>query len=255
MVPDSVMPPYRALFDGAPDRPRQEARDLVAYLESLGRARELDGPDGEARAREGCNCPDDAMAQMAFGGHAQRAPGAGAARARGPVAAARATTCRAGSSCSRATAPPATAPTAQATAPGASALRPRPTNLAEHDYSDRPPRRRLVERRRGHGHARMARPARRRISPRWPRRCGRSRRPAAGAEPAAAHGWSWERGRMPPTACSVTACAAMATVRPRSRAAHGAGQLPAAATELAQAHRGAAERHRRARRWRRGPRG
>jgi cbb3-type cytochrome oxidase cytochrome c subunit len=66
VVPDSVMPPYRALFDGAPDRPRQEARDLVTYLETLGRARELAGPEGEAHAREACNCPDDEMAQMAF---------------------------------------------------------------------------------------------------------------------------------------------------------------------------------------------
>jgi cbb3-type cytochrome oxidase cytochrome c subunit len=51
IVPDSVMPPYRGLFEGAPDRPTQEARDLLAYIESLGRARELAGPEGEARAR------------------------------------------------------------------------------------------------------------------------------------------------------------------------------------------------------------
>jgi len=63
---DSVMPAYKALFNGAPDQPTQEARDLVAYLESLGRARELSGPEGEARARKGCNCPDDEMRQMAF---------------------------------------------------------------------------------------------------------------------------------------------------------------------------------------------
>lgn len=68
VVPASVMPAYPAFFDGGPDRPRQDARDLVAYLDSLGRARELAGPEGEARAREGCNCPDDEMQQMAFGG-------------------------------------------------------------------------------------------------------------------------------------------------------------------------------------------
>lgn len=66
VVPASVMPGYAALFNGAPDRPRQDARDLVAYLDSLGRARELAGPEGDAHAREGCNCPDDEMAQMAF---------------------------------------------------------------------------------------------------------------------------------------------------------------------------------------------
>ena len=31
------MPAFTSLFDGAADRPRQEARDLLAYLESLGR--------------------------------------------------------------------------------------------------------------------------------------------------------------------------------------------------------------------------
>ena len=68
VVPQSVMPAYPRLFDGAPDRPRQEARDLVAYLNTLGRARELAGPEGEARARAACNCADDEMAQMAFHG-------------------------------------------------------------------------------------------------------------------------------------------------------------------------------------------
>ncbi len=66
VVADSVMPAYPSLFDGSVDRPRQEARDLVAYLETLGRARELAGPEGEAHARAGCNCPNDEMAQMAF---------------------------------------------------------------------------------------------------------------------------------------------------------------------------------------------
>lgn len=66
IVADSVMPAYAWLFDGAPNRPTQEARDLVAYLQTLGRARELAGPEGEARARERCDCEDDAMAQMAF---------------------------------------------------------------------------------------------------------------------------------------------------------------------------------------------
>ena len=66
VVKGSIMPGYPSLFDGAADRPRQEARDLVAYLETLGRAREIAGPEGEARAMAGCNCPDDEMAQMAF---------------------------------------------------------------------------------------------------------------------------------------------------------------------------------------------
>ncbi len=59
MVPDSVMPPFAWLFDGAPDRPKQGARDLVAYLETLGRNRELAGPEGEAHARAACECSED----------------------------------------------------------------------------------------------------------------------------------------------------------------------------------------------------
>jgi cytochrome c oxidase cbb3-type subunit I/II len=51
VVPWSIMPSYAALFDGSPERPRQEAQDLVAYLESLGRARELAWPDGDAAAQ------------------------------------------------------------------------------------------------------------------------------------------------------------------------------------------------------------
>lgn len=66
VVVDSVMPPYSAMFDGTPDRPRQEARDLVAYLETLGRAREIAGPEGVAHALAGCDCSRDEMAQMAF---------------------------------------------------------------------------------------------------------------------------------------------------------------------------------------------
>lgn len=46
------MPAYAALFDGSPDRPKQEARDLVAYIESLGRARELAWPEGDLLGRE-----------------------------------------------------------------------------------------------------------------------------------------------------------------------------------------------------------
>jgi len=66
VVTDSVMPSYKWLFDGTPDRPLQGARDLVAYLQSLGRARELAGPEGDARARERCDCAGDSMMQMAF---------------------------------------------------------------------------------------------------------------------------------------------------------------------------------------------
>jgi mono/diheme cytochrome c family protein len=41
VTPLSVMPSYARLFNGAPDQPKQESRDLVAYLETLGRRDEL----------------------------------------------------------------------------------------------------------------------------------------------------------------------------------------------------------------------
>jgi len=43
VVRDSVMPPYPWLFSGSANQPTREAIDLLAYIESLGRARELSG--------------------------------------------------------------------------------------------------------------------------------------------------------------------------------------------------------------------
>lgn len=74
LVPASVMPAYASLFEGSGDRPRQAARDLVAYLETLGRAREIAAPEGEALARAACRCPDDEMALMAFDGELNAHP-------------------------------------------------------------------------------------------------------------------------------------------------------------------------------------
>jgi len=39
IVRNSVMPPFPWLFEGSPDKPRQEALDVVAYLQYLGRAK------------------------------------------------------------------------------------------------------------------------------------------------------------------------------------------------------------------------
>lgn len=44
-VPDSVMPGYGWMFVGDPDRPTRDALDLVAYLNTLGRAEEMIHPD------------------------------------------------------------------------------------------------------------------------------------------------------------------------------------------------------------------
>jgi mono/diheme cytochrome c family protein len=134
IVSQSVMPAYPRLFDGAPDRPRQEARDLVAYLNTLGTARELAGPEGEARARQACDCADDEMAQMAFNGplnvHPARArrgletpalpPGGDGARGQ-QLYAVHCASCH--------------GPRGEGDGPGASGLLPAPANLAEHDYA------------------------------------------------------------------------------------------------------------------------
>ncbi len=45
VVRDSVMPPYPWLFDGGPNQPTQEGLDLLRYLQSRGRARQLSGFD------------------------------------------------------------------------------------------------------------------------------------------------------------------------------------------------------------------
>lgn len=44
IVPDSVMPAFPWLFDGGPGRPTTAAKDLLAYLHTLGRARQ-NSPD------------------------------------------------------------------------------------------------------------------------------------------------------------------------------------------------------------------
>jgi cbb3-type cytochrome oxidase cytochrome c subunit/mono/diheme cytochrome c family protein len=65
VVPESNMPGYAWLFDGSARRPTQEAHDLVAYLESLGRDARLAGsprvatrglPAEEERMGVFCDC-------------------------------------------------------------------------------------------------------------------------------------------------------------------------------------------------------
>ena len=145
VVTGSVMPAYPWLFDGAAGRPRQEARDLVAYLETLGRAREIAGPEGESHAREGCNCPDDEMAQMAF--HDPLSAHPARTRRDGVVPAELIPTFRAAGAGGGNNLPRGRRLYADHCAschgnggagdgPGAASLRPRPANLVEHEYSD-----------------------------------------------------------------------------------------------------------------------
>jgi cytochrome c oxidase cbb3-type subunit 2/cytochrome c oxidase cbb3-type subunit I/II len=135
VVADSVMPAYPALFDGSARRPRQAARDLVAYLESLGRARELAGPEGEARARAACQCDDDEMRAMAF--HAPEVNASPARTRRGveyPTLF-ESTDLARGRTAYAANCASCHGPDGRGDGPAAESLRPRPANLAAHEYS------------------------------------------------------------------------------------------------------------------------
>lgn len=135
VVPGSVMPAYPGLFDGGADRPTQEARDLVAYLESLGRAREWAGSEGADRARAGCDCPDDQMAQMAFAAELNTHPararrdgtGVPALSSDGDLSRGQPLFGRHCATCHGAA--------GTGDGPAAAFLSPRPTNLTEHAYS------------------------------------------------------------------------------------------------------------------------
>src|SRR3989442_30042 len=63
VVRDSVMPPYPWLFDGSPSQPTQEGLEVLAYIQSLGRARQLSGFDHQTLASSvQPETPDMAMA-------------------------------------------------------------------------------------------------------------------------------------------------------------------------------------------------
>src|SRR6266404_146835 len=63
VVRDSVMPPYPRLFDGSPSQPTQEGLEVLAYIQSLGRARQLSGFDRQTLvASVQPEIPDMAMA-------------------------------------------------------------------------------------------------------------------------------------------------------------------------------------------------
>ena len=128
------MPAYPSLFDGAPDRPKQEARDLVAYLDTLGRARELAGPEGDAHARQGCNCADDEMAQMAFHGDLNANPARARRNAPAPELAAVADPAR-GRDLFRHNCATCHGTRGRADGPGAASLIPHPANLSAHQFT------------------------------------------------------------------------------------------------------------------------
>jgi len=130
VVPSSVMPPYRHLFDGGPGQPKQSARDLVAYLDTLGRARELAGAEGEARAADVSHAHRAGLAPSSvLNAHPARTRRTGDVPALLPTgdaflgAALYANHCAACHGLSGA-----------GDGPGAASLRPRPANLGVHSY-------------------------------------------------------------------------------------------------------------------------
>jgi mono/diheme cytochrome c family protein len=140
VVPLSIMPSYAALFDGSPDEPSQDARDLVAYLETLGRARELAWPEGDAAAQAAA--PHDHWAQMAFDTPILNAHPA-RARARGdmPPLTPAGTDAAAGQALWRDNCAGCHGATGRGDGPAAQWLEPPPTNLAAREYA----RRRLAD--------------------------------------------------------------------------------------------------------------
>lgn len=133
VAPLSIMPSYAGLFDGSPDRPTQEARDLVAYIETLGRARELAWPEGDAAAAAAM--PDDRWAQMAFdapllNAHPARTRPRGDVPVLGNPASGQRGAMLWGHHCAG-----CHGESGRGDGPAAEWLRPRPTNLAEHEYA------------------------------------------------------------------------------------------------------------------------
>lgn len=134
IVRDSVMPAYPWLFDGAPDRPRQAARDLLAYLDTLGRDRALASAEGEAHARAACDCSEE-QKRLAFDVPELNANPATARRSRqhpdlrssAQPGKGRELYARYCASCHGAG--------GRGDGPGAGGLHPRPANFSDHQYT------------------------------------------------------------------------------------------------------------------------
>jgi mono/diheme cytochrome c family protein len=118
VAPLSLMPSYAHLFSGAPDQPTGEGRDLVAYPDSLGRARELGAPATDATAVH----PAEVNPARARRIGSVPTPGEGD-RVRGGVQFA--------SYCAG-----CHGPKGEGDGPAAAGLRPRPANLAAHRYTN-----------------------------------------------------------------------------------------------------------------------
>jgi mono/diheme cytochrome c family protein len=130
------MPDFPYLFNGAPDRPRQEARDLVAYLETLGRDRELAAPEGEQHARAACRDCSEEVVRFGFGVPALNAHPAKARRAGDvPQFTGGAADLNRGVQVYQHNCASCHGERGRGDGPGAAGLRPRPPDLTEHEYA------------------------------------------------------------------------------------------------------------------------
>ncbi|MEI6243725.1 MAG: c-type cytochrome [Acidobacteriota bacterium] len=113
LTPRTVMPSFTHLFNGAPDQPKQSARDLVAFLDALGRAKDLRMSEADAakanpaRARRAGEVPT--FPKPAAPAEQQRLYLERCAGCHGPKG--------------------------EGDGPAAAGLRPRPANLAAHRYT------------------------------------------------------------------------------------------------------------------------
>ena len=136
VVPWSIMPSYNAFFNGSVDQPRQEALDLVAYLESLGRARDLAWPDADERVR--ALYPEHKWAQMAVSSPLLNAhPGMARASGETPVldSAALSESGETGEKLWLTLCAGCHGENGTGNGPAADWLRPRPVNLTQYDFT------------------------------------------------------------------------------------------------------------------------
>ncbi len=134
LVVDSVMPAFPWLFNGAPDRPLQEARDLLDYLETLGRDRALAGREGEAHARTACNCSDDEK-RYAFGSPVLNASPSAARRSGDFPKLAQSAGSNRGQEVYVRYCASCHGNRGEGDGPGAAGLHPKPANLSEQEYT------------------------------------------------------------------------------------------------------------------------
>ena len=128
------MPSFPWLFDGAPDHPKQEAQDLLAYLETLGRNRALAAPEGEAHARAACNCSDEEK-RFAFGSPVLNASPSMARRQGDSPKLSSSADLERGRQLYSSNCASCHGIRGEGDGPGAAGLHPRPANLSEHEYA------------------------------------------------------------------------------------------------------------------------